>query len=127
MGCKVDLINFNSKLSKMKQESLSKLLIINYMLLRANARIDSKFAIVNQLKLSSYMNCRGHKLPDGTAINFWLSFKYAYPVKGPPSAMSYFVFVCSHDLDTQEFEEFLQKVRQTTYPGASAGNSLIFI
>ncbi|XP_028415524.1 AP-1 complex-associated regulatory protein-like [Dendronephthya gigantea] len=25
-----------------------------------------------------------------------------------------------HDLDTQEFEEFLQKVRQTTYPGGPA-------
>ena len=90
MGCKVDFIHFNFKLSKMKQESLSKLLIINYMLLRANARMDSKFAIVNQLKLTSYLDWRGHKLPDDTAIIFWLSFKYAYPVKEPPSAISYF-------------------------------------
>ena len=29
--------------------------------------------------------------------------------------------VSSHDLDTEEFEEFLQKVRQTTYPGGPVG------
>ena len=35
-------------------------------------------------------------------------------------------FDFSHDLDTQEFEEFLQKVRQTTYPGGPASKSLTF-
>ena len=46
--------------------------------------------------------------------------------------VSFFIISCyffgfSHDLDTQEFEEFLQKVRQTTYPGAPAGKTLEFI
>lgn len=48
------------------------------------------------------------KIPDDAAFAAWLSDDDE---------------IDDHDLDTQEFEEFLQKVRQTTYPGGTTDSA----